>query len=169
VEKIIISNVKDTECNWDANLNKTFDPDGQHKHSYAFKRSNISQPFAQGWGKLEVYFITLEPGKASSPFHYHTANDEMFYIIKGEGTLKTPDGEKSVSEGDVIIFPPHKNGAHMLINTSDAPIIYIDLKAITAPGEICIQPETNKFVVLDQNLMMKAYNIDSTINLLADC
>ena len=168
MEKIIISNVKNAECNWDANLNKQFDPDGQHKHSFEFQRCNVSSPFAQKWGELEVYFYTLQPGKANFPYHYHTANEEVFYIISGQGTLKTPEGEKVVSEGDAIVMPAHKNGAHMLINNSNAPLVYLEVKTARQP-EICIQPEAEKFVTITGELFAKAFKIDSNINYLADC
>jgi uncharacterized cupin superfamily protein len=36
-------------------------------------------------------FYTLPPGKSNYPFHYHTANEEVFYIISGTGVLKTFD------------------------------------------------------------------------------
>ena len=168
MEKIIITNVKNAECHWDANLNKQFDPSGTHKQSFEFQRSNVSSPFSQKWGELEVYFYTLPPGKANYPYHYHTANEEVFYIISGQGTLKTPEGEKTVTEGDAIVMPAHENGAHQLINTSDAPIVYLEVKTAKSP-EICIQPEADKFVTITGKLFAKAFKIDSDINYLADC
>jgi len=47
MEKIIIANVKNAKCHWDANLNKQFDPTGIHKQSFEFQRSNVSSPFSQ--------------------------------------------------------------------------------------------------------------------------
>ena len=167
MEKIIISNVKDAECNWDANLNNEVDPHGTHNHSYEFQRSNISRPFFQGWGKLEVYFMILQPGKANFPYHYHTANDEMFYIISGEGTLKTPEGDKIVSEGDVVIMPAHENGAHMVINNSDAPLVYLDLKTAISP-DVVMRPETDTFIVFADKMIAQAYKKDSSVNFLVD-
>jgi len=167
MEKIIISNVKNAECNWDANLNKQFDPEGKHKHSFEFQRSDISN-FSQG-GKHEVFFYTLQPGKANYPYHYHTGNEEVFYIISGQGTLKTPEGEKIVSEGDAIVMPANENGAHMLINTSDIPLVYIDIKTRNSP-DVVIFPETEKFAVFSgcKNLFMKWYKMDTDVNYLSD-
>ena len=169
MESIVISNYKNAECHWDANLNKHYDPDGTHKQSFEFQRSSVSNPFSQGWGKLGVHFYTLQPGKANYPYHYHTANEEVFYIISGQGTLKTPKGEKSISEGDVIVMPAHENGAHQLINTSDAPIVYLEVKTAKSP-EICVQPELDKFVTLaGGKLFAKAYKMDSDVNYLTGC
>jgi len=165
MEQIIITNVKDAKCDLDYNQNEQFDPGGEHKYAYEFQRSDISKPFAQGWGKLEVFFYTLQPGKAACPYHYHTANEEFFYIISGRGTLKTPEGSKAVSEGDAIVMPAHENGAHTLINTSEAPLVYIDLQTVISP-EVVIHPESQKAVLFAPNVFMKAFKIDSAVNYL---
>jgi uncharacterized cupin superfamily protein len=164
--KIIISNINDAEWNWNANLNKQFDPEGRHKHSFEFKRSDISN-FSQG-GKQEVFFYTLPPGKANFPYHYHAASDEVYYIISGEGTLKTPEGEKIVSEGDAIIMPANENGAHMLMNTSDIPLVYINVKTVNSP-DIVVFPETEKFAVFSgvKKLFLKWFKMDSDVNYLS--
>jgi len=163
--KIIISNVKNAEWNLDANLNKQFDPEGKHKHSFEFQRSDISN-FSHG-GKQEVYFYTLQPGKANAPYHYHTGSDEVYYIISGQGTLKTPEGEKAVSEGDAVIMPANENGAHMLINTSSIPLVYINIKTVSSP-DVLIFPETEKFAVFSscKRLFLKWFKMDSDVNYL---
>ena len=166
MEKIIISNVSNAERNWDSNLKwKQFEADGKYKHSFEFQRSTISSPFSTG-GKLEVYFYTIPPGKANYPYHYHTTNEEVFYIMSGQGTLKTPEDEKIVSEGDVIVMPAHENGAHKLINTSNTPLVYLEVKTSFIP-EICIQPDSEKLVVISPGkLFGKAFKIDSDVNYL---
>jgi len=166
MEKIIISNIKNAKCHWDANLNKQFDPDGKHKHSYEFQRSNVSSPGSQKWGELEVNFYTLQPGKANYPYHYHTVNEEVFYIISGQGTLKTPDDDKIVSEGDAIVMPAHENGAHRLINTSDIPLVYLEVKTSKSP-DIVLYPDTpDKFLVMSSKIFAKWFNVKSEINYL---
>ncbi|MCL2702813.1 MAG: cupin domain-containing protein [Defluviitaleaceae bacterium] len=165
MEQIIIKNVRNAECHWDANLNKQFDPDGEHKHSFEFQRSNVSSPFSQKWGKLEVCFYTIQPGKANYPYHYHTANEEVFYIISGEGMLKTPEGERTVSEGDAIVMPAHENGAHMLINISDAPLVYLEIKTANAP-DVSILPESEKIMVFAGKIFAKAFRVNSATNYL---
>ena len=76
MDKIVISNVNDTERQWDSNLKwKPFEPDGEHRHSFEFQRSTISSP-ASTKGKLEVYFYTIPPGKAICPYVFTT-----FYFV----------------------------------------------------------------------------------------
>ncbi len=165
MQEIVIKNVKTTEYK-DVNLNKIFDPDTQHKRSFEFQNSSVSNPFATGEGKMSVCFYTLQPGKANYPYHYHTGNEEVFYIINGQGTLKTPEGEKAVSEGDVIVMPANENGAHMLINTSDAPLVYLDVHTINLNSpEVVVYPDTEKFMIM-AGKFKKSYKIDSEVNYL---
>jgi len=89
-----------------------------------------------------------------------------FRIISGQGTLRTPDGEKIVSEGDVIVMPANENGAHRLTNTSDTPLVYLEVKTAITP-EICIQPDSKKAVLIaPPTVFGKAYKIDSDVNYL---
>ena len=88
--------------------------------------------------------------------------------MSGQGTLRTPEGEKTVSQGDVIVMPAHENGAHQLINTSDSPLVYLEVKTSTIP-EICIQPDSNKVVLISispPNFIGRAYKIDSDVDYL---
>ena len=162
---IIISNVNKAEWNMDVDLNKQFDPDNKHEHSFEFKRSDVSN-FSHG-GKQEAYFYTLQPGKANSPYHYHTGSDEIYYIISGQGTLKTPEGEKDISTGDAIVMPANENGAHMLINTSNIPLVYLNVKTVSST-DVIVFPESNKFGVLSncKKIFMKWFNMDSDVNYL---
>ena len=165
MQKITVSNLKTAEFR-DVNLNKMFDPDGKHKQSYEYKSCSVCNPLSGGEGKLTVSFYSLEPGKANYPYHYHTGNEEVFYIISGKGTLKTPEGDKYVSEGDVIVMPANENGAHMLVNTSDAPLIYIDIDTVSSP-EVVVYPESEKIMVMARNIKMKSFKIENAVNYLA--
>ena len=53
-----------------------------------------------------VSVYEIPPKKAAYPYHYHHNNEETFYILSGEGILKTPEGEKRVSAGDLLFSPP---------------------------------------------------------------
>lgn len=52
-----------------------------------------------------VSVYEIPPHKSAYPYHYHTQNEEVFYIIRGSGILRTPDGERTVSAGGSIVFP----------------------------------------------------------------
>ena len=85
-------------------------------------------------------FYEISPGKANYPYHYHTASTELFYIIGGEGILETPEGEKRVKAGDVIVCPPGERAAHLLRNPSETETLsYLDVDTVQSPEEMCIR------------------------------
>lgn len=46
----------------------------------------------------------LEPGDRLWPYHTHHANEEWLLVVRGTPTLRTPEGEQDLSEGDVVCF-----------------------------------------------------------------
>jgi uncharacterized cupin superfamily protein len=75
----------------------------------------------------------LEPGNKLWPFHTHHANEEWMIVVRGEPTLRTHEGEHTMKEGDVVCFPRGKEGAHQVINRTDAPIRVLMLSTLIAP------------------------------------
>ncbi len=90
---------------------------------------------------------SLDPGKFSFPYHYHRASEELFMIISGEATLRTPEGFQNVSQGDIIFFEEGPTSAHQLFNNSDSPCIYLDIRVATGL-DIVEYPDTGKVAVL---------------------
>lgn len=163
MQELVIKNVKTAQFN-DVNLNKTFDPETKHSTSFEFQKSDVVSPYESKEGKLAIKFYTLQPGKSNYPYHQHTGIEEVFYIISGTGTLKTPKGDIIVNEGDVIVFPPNENGAHMLTNHSDAPFVYLDIDTVDT-REVVFYPDTNKVRVMTESFL-KSFKIDSEVNYL---
>jgi uncharacterized cupin superfamily protein len=67
----------------------------------------------------------VEPGKTAFPFHWHAANEEVVYVLEGEGTLRMGEARVPVRAGDYIAMPPGPDGAHQLLNTGSAPLRYL--------------------------------------------
>ena len=53
---------------------------------------------------LEFYIVSLDSGKFSFPYHFHRASEELFMILSGEATLRSPEGFQKVVQGDIIFF-----------------------------------------------------------------
>jgi uncharacterized cupin superfamily protein len=75
----------------------------------------------------------LEPGDRLWPYHTHHANEEWLIVVRGRPTLRTPEGERELREGDVACFPRGKEGAHQVSNLTDAPIRVLMLSTLIAP------------------------------------
>ncbi len=46
----------------------------------------------------------LNPDQYSAPYHFHRYAEELFVILTGSATLRTPKGMELVSAGDLIFF-----------------------------------------------------------------
>ena len=51
-----------------------------------------------------VNLCTLPPGAWSSQRHWHTKEDELIYVVSGEVTLVTDEGEEILHAGDAAGF-----------------------------------------------------------------
>lgn len=97
-----------------------------------------------GARKLGYNLTELAPGKAAFPKHSHRANEEMFFILEGDGELRYGDATWPVRAGDVIACPPGgPDTAHQLINTGASPMRYLAVSTMEFP-EICEYPDSNK-------------------------
>lgn len=94
----------------------------------------------------------LPPKKANFPYHYHVKNEESFYILSGEGILRTPEGERKVTAGDFVFFPAGETGAHQLINASETELLeYLDFDTDN-DLEVCFYPDSGKIGVYGEGL-----------------
>ena len=93
--------------------------------------------------KLGAGFDILAPGKRSCPYHYHLAQEEMFVILVGNGTLRVAGQTLPVRAGDVVLIPPGPAYPHQFINTSNAPMHYLSISTQERP-EICVYPDSGK-------------------------
>src|SRR5438874_8289439 len=66
----------------------------------------------------------LEPGK-SMIYHAHHGSEELLLVLRGRPTLRSPQGERRLEEGEVVHFPPGPEGAHGLRNETDEPVRYV--------------------------------------------
>jgi uncharacterized cupin superfamily protein len=78
----------------------------------------------------------LEPGDRLWPYHTHHANEEWLLVVRGTPTLRTPEGERELREGDVTCFRRGKDGAHQVSNRSESPIRILMLSTLIAPDII---------------------------------
>ena len=96
-----------------------------------------------------VMFYDIPPKKSNYPYHYHGSDVEIFYIISGRGQVKTEEGIKDISSGDLIICPSGKMAAHKITNTSEAEnFCYIEFDTIHKP-EVIKYPHSKKIGIVN--------------------
>jgi uncharacterized cupin superfamily protein len=95
--------------------------------------------------KLGAGILVVAPGKIACPYHLHHAQEEMFVILEGSGTLRIAGERVPISAGDVITAPAGPDYPRQIINTSDAPLKYLAISTQDDP-EIYEYPDSGKFM-----------------------
>jgi uncharacterized cupin superfamily protein len=99
---------------------------------------------AGGITQYGAYLDTLMPGAESSDRHWHTAEDELLYVLSGAATLIDDDGEHLLGPGDAACWPHGCPNAHHLINRgAAAPCTYLIVGTRVA-HDICHYPDTGR-------------------------
>jgi uncharacterized cupin superfamily protein len=93
--------------------------------------------------KLGAAVDIVPPGKRSCPYHYHLAQEELFIVLEGSGSLRVAGEMLPVRAGDVIFIPPGPEYPHQLVNSSDAPLKYLSISTQEYP-ELCVYPDSGK-------------------------
>jgi uncharacterized cupin superfamily protein len=92
----------------------------------------------------------LEAGDRLWPYHTHHGNEEWMIVLRGRPTLRTPEGEEQLGEGDVVAFRRGKEGAHQVRNDTAEPIRVLMLSTLLAP-DVVEYLDSGKVSVVDAN------------------
>ena len=90
----------------------------------------------------------LEPGDRLWPYHTHHANEEWMIVLRGRPTLRTPEGEQELREGDVVCFNRGREGLHQVRNATEEPIRVLMLSTLLAP-DVVEYVDSGKVSVVD--------------------
>jgi uncharacterized cupin superfamily protein len=67
-----------------------------------------------GGRRTGLNHVALEPGQQAWPLHCHSADEELFVVLDGSGTLVLGEGEHPLRSHDVIARPPGTGVAHAI-------------------------------------------------------
>jgi uncharacterized cupin superfamily protein len=124
------------------NLDEVQFDDVEENGFYTSSRGQIADHI--GARKLGYNLTVLPPGKAQCPFHSHHAEEEMFFILEGEGELRFGDRRYPIRKHDVIACPTGGSEvAHQIINTGASTMRYLSLSTV-ADLEACEYPDSGK-------------------------
>lgn len=112
-----------------------------------------------GARKLGYRAVRLPPGARFCPLHSHDKEEEVFYVIDGEPSIRTLRGSLRLRPGDFMAFPVGERGAHQLLNESDAPCTVL-LFGMEDPDEVAYYPDSEKVLVGRRRLMMRSDRLD---------
>ncbi len=102
----------------------------------------------------------LNPNQYSAPYHFHRYAEELFMIISGSATLRTPKGLEIVDSGDLIFFEMGETGAHQLYNHTTETCVFLDIRTYIG-FDVCEYPDSNKLLIAPT---YEIFNKDSQVS-----
>jgi len=111
---------------------------------YAQRCQEISLAIGGRKHPFDLELVTLPAGKANCPYHYHTAQWELYVIVRGTGQVRTPKGRTAVRTGDVFMCPPGE--PHQLINNTKRDLQYYCI-ADNPVSDSGYYPDSDKWLV----------------------
>jgi uncharacterized cupin superfamily protein len=101
-----------------------------------------------GAGRLGGSVYELDPGESLCPYHYEGVEEEWLLVLTGTPTLRDPQGEHELAQGDVVCFPQGEDGGHKLTNRSDTLVRLVMLSTMpTKELSVCVYPDSGKVSV----------------------
>jgi uncharacterized cupin superfamily protein len=91
--------------------------------------TNVSRPM--GLTQLGASYFEVKPGESAFPFHVHYQEDELIYLIGGQGTYRFGDRSYAVKAGDILSAPAGRaEMAHQLTNSGSETLKYLCVSSL---------------------------------------
>ena len=97
-------------------------------------------PFDLGW-------VRIPKGKSYCPYHGHSAETELYFVISGKGLVRDRSGTTEVRAGDSFLFAPGE--AHQLCAAAEEDFVYFVI-ADNPRGDSCYYPDSGKWVAFKE-------------------
>jgi uncharacterized cupin superfamily protein len=114
-------------------------------HEIAKDRTRKPLGDAGGLTQFGVNLLTLPPGAGSSQRHWHSAEDEFVYVLSGQLTLITDQGEDVLRAGDCAGFPKNDGNGHQLINKSSAAATCLEI-GTRSPDDVTMYSDIDMMI-----------------------
>lgn len=112
------------------------------------------QPAYKGWvanlskkydaKKLGFHLEVMDPKTFSAPYHYHTEEEELFYVIEGEAIVRREDKFRKVGPGDFIFYEVGPKSVHQMYNHTNGPFKFLAVSINDPDKDICYYPDSRK-------------------------
>ncbi len=85
-------------------------------------------------GEVNESYVKLAKLKGDFLWHTHENEDEMFYVLKGELTIKFQEKDVNLHEGECIVIP--KGVKHMPVAKEEVHVMLIEPKTTLNTGNV---------------------------------
>lgn len=96
--------------------------------------------------RIGVHIEEIPPGRWNSTFHWHTHEEEHFYILEGEGLFRIGNKRLKIRGGEYVVFPPNGRAGHAMQNTGKRPLKYLVI-GTRESGDVCVYPDSRKVAI----------------------
>jgi uncharacterized cupin superfamily protein len=112
-------------------------------------RGRQKHPLGEVFGlqSFGVNLTRLASGAATALRHAHARQDEFVFVLSGEPTLITNEGERVLTPGMCAGFRAGSSDAHHLVNRSDREVVLLEI-GDRAPDDSVTYPDDDLRSVL---------------------
>jgi mannose-6-phosphate isomerase-like protein (cupin superfamily) len=95
--------------------------------------------FGEQWspkivGELNGQYVKLVKAQGEFAWHHHDDEDELFLVLKGSLTIKLPDRDILLNEGEFVIVP--KGVEHKPVAEQEAHILLLEPASTLNTGNV---------------------------------
>lgn len=108
----------------------------------------ISEP--GGLTQFGAFLQEIQPGACSSVKHWHSAEDELVYVLEGELTVVEGAAHSVMRPGDAATFKAGVPVGHFLWNQTDAMVRCL-VVGTRAPFDLITYPDHERVCVRDRS------------------
>jgi uncharacterized cupin superfamily protein len=130
-----------------ANLNDPHFDEPREQEGFRARRARVGHQV--GSERLGMSQWEVPPGQAAYPYHLHLMEEELLIVLEGAPALRTPDGWRDLAEGEIVLFPRGEQGAHQLVNRTDATVRFVAISTHGDP-DVVIYPDSDKVGVAER-------------------
>ena len=115
-----------------------------------------------GAQRLGYQVVKLPPGARFCPVHAEFSEEELFLVLDGAPSIRTPKETLRCRRGDFIAFPVGSNHAHQVLNESDAEATLLLLGEYQQTA-VTYYPESDKILVANPDgrwIVRRSPNLD---------
>jgi uncharacterized cupin superfamily protein len=134
------------------------DVEAERDSPAAFERAWRGLGEAVGSLRTGLNYIEVAPGKLATPVHCHSAEEEIFVVLDGGGTLLLGDERIPVRPGHVVGRPAGTRVAHAF-EAGDAGLTFLAY-GTREPNDIAYYPRSNKIYWRGVGVMARVEKLD---------
>jgi uncharacterized cupin superfamily protein len=131
------ANVFSAKCDYEET-----DPEG-----YGSGAARVGE--AVGGAALAVKVYELPAGQSICPYHYEY-EEEWLLVLEGDVEVRTPEGEETLTRGEIVCFPPGPQGAHKTTNRGETMARIAMFSSASEPA-VAVYPDSDKIGVWPGN------------------